>query len=132
MTDRIETDKLLEKILGKRQVWFDRKDVQKIVDALYSDSQPQDLLLADEEIYCELGLMLTSNCFLEDDVRMARAKSLIRKELAKAEPLIRASVYKEIKKWVDETFTDGITKAEMLATNTWQEKFSGQSPKEER
>ena len=37
--DRIEQDKLLEKILGKRQVWFDRTDVEKILNTLYSEPQ---------------------------------------------------------------------------------------------
>ena len=56
--DRIEQDKLLEKILGKRQVWFDRTDVEKILNTLYSEPQvggvpatlPPDELLAERDL----------------------------------------------------------------------------------
>ena len=60
--DRIEQDKLLEKILGKRQVWFDRTDVEKILNTLYSEPQvcpkPEQMMICPKAGECNL----TKNC----------------------------------------------------------------------
>ena len=62
--DRIEQDKLLEKILGKRQVWFDRTDVEKILNTLYSE--PQVCPKPEQMMICPKAKECGEECFYPD------------------------------------------------------------------
>lgn len=39
------------------------------------------------------------------------------------EPTIKMASIREVVGWIDKTFAGGITKAQMMATNTWQVKL---------